>query len=148
MAGNGYTTFSELQDLCDVRQYADVVIPHIDDSKPPLKFRIQSISEAEWSEISSTNFDLKRGGFNPKGLRESDARLAAVSLVDGDGNRLLRGDKPHLQLMQLGAWVVEPLVRACRELNNLRGLEDEEKNSLAGSDLDSNSAEVTQHSES
>ncbi len=141
MSSNGYASLEDLEGLCGLRQYEDVVIQH-PASQQPLKFRIQSITEAEWAEISSGNFDTKRGGLSARGLQQSDARLVAASLVDGDGNLLLRGSDAVSKVSQLGASIVEPLVRACRELNNLRAAEDEEGNSPAGSGSDSSSAEL------
>lgn len=139
---NGYTTLDELESLVNVRKYADVVLAHPVEQGKQLKFRIQSITEAEWSDISSGNFDVRRGGLSADGLRQSDAKLVIASLVDGDGNRLLRGTGAIDKVMGLGASIVEPLVRACRELNNLRSGEEPEKNSPDGSGLDSSSAEA------
>jgi len=138
---NGYATLEELESLVGFRQHRDVVISHPVEGKPPLRFRIQSITEAEWSEIGSGNFDVKRGGLSEQGLQTSDARLVAMSLVDGDGNRLLRGADAISKIRSLGAGIVEPLVRACRELNNLRSGEDGEKNSQGGNGSDTSSAD-------
>jgi len=140
---NGYATLGDLESLAGFRQYRDVIVTHPVAGKPLLKFRLQSITEAEWSEIGSSNFDVKRGGLSEQGLQTSDARLVAMSLVDGDGNLLMRGKGALDKIRSLCAGIVEPLVRACRELNNLRSGEDPEKNSQDGSDSDTSSAEST-----
>jgi len=142
-SNNGYATLSELESLVGVRQYRDVIVQHPSDDRT-IKFRIQSLTESEWSDVSSGNFDMKRGGLSQQGIQDSDSRLVAVSLVDGDGNVLIRGADAVDKIKNLGASIVEPLVRACREFNNLRSSEGGEKNSPGGSESDTSSAAEVQ----
>lgn len=141
MSSNGYVTADELLSLCGKRLYRDVQIKHPFEDRL-LHFRLQSLTEAEWTEISSGSFDLAKGGLNREGVRLSDVRLVAASLVDGDGNRLLTGKDAAKQLTGLLTLIVEPLVRHCRDLNNLRGMEDAEKNLPAGSGSATDSPEL------
>jgi len=132
---NGYVTAEQLQSLSGKRCHRDVEIPN-PFSDGVLKFRLRSITEAEWSEISASNFDMRRGGLSSDGLKMSDARLLALCLVDGEGNPLMPGPSGYKQVLSLGTPIAEPLLRAARELCGLRELENTEKNYIAGSDLD------------
>jgi len=133
---NGYTTLDELMQLEGRRVFEDVEIPHPFEPEHQLRFRIRSLVEDEWSEIQTKNLDKKRGGLSENGLKASDARLVAMSLVDADGQLLYTGREAHKRIGTLSSAIVEPLVRACRKLNGLRSAddEDEEGNSQNASD--------------
>ena len=57
MSTNGYTTADELLSLAGKRIYKDVTYPNPYVAGGVLKFRLRSLTEAEWSEISSSNSD-------------------------------------------------------------------------------------------
>jgi hypothetical protein len=91
--------------------------------------RIRSLSAGEWAdfEMGSVN-KAKGGGFNFKGLRNSDFRLIAASVVDGDGNLIFTdADIPQLETLDAADSVA--LSRAIKEHSGLtRDVEDAQKN--------------------
>jgi len=135
---NGYVTAEQLLDLSGKRDYRDVVL---ETPSGQLKFRLRSLTEAEWAEISAGNFDVRRGGLSQEGLKASDAKLLAACLVDGEGNQLLPGPDGYRKVGKLGTQIVEPLLRAAREICGLRELQEPAGNFTDESDSGTSSAE-------
>lgn len=96
--------------------------------------RIRSLTEGEWQAIDIQSWDLKKGTMTRAGVLESNARLIAAAVVDGEGNPIFTElDVPRLSAID--AALLEPLVRDIRRHCGLRGdVEDALKNFAATED--------------
>jgi hypothetical protein len=116
------------------RRFKEVPLP---DGKSA---RIRSITAAEWADIDARNVDMKKGGLSAVGLRNSDLRLVAASVVDADGNPIFN-DGDLKQLGEIDAGVIVPLVKAIKEHSGLRqDVEDALKNLSTTADSGSSSS--------
>src|SRR5581483_11113292 len=95
------------------RRFKEVALPDGN------KARIRSLTAGEWAGIDSRNVDMKKGGINPTGLRNSDLRLIVASVVDGEGNPIFT-DADVPKLGTIDAAVTITLTRAIKEHSGIR----------------------------
>jgi hypothetical protein len=93
-----------------------------------MKHRIRSLTEGEWSEHQLETLGVKEGIDREEGIRTSDARLIVATLVDADGQPILK-DTDVARLAFVDAGVTEPLVREIRKHCGASGVEEAKKNS-------------------
>lgn len=107
--------------------------------------RIRSITAGEWADIETKNLNLKQGGLNATGIRNSDLRLIVATVCDGDGQTIF-SDSDLPKLAEADAAMTQPLVREIREHCGLtKDVEDALKNcgTTGGGGLPSSSAEAS-----
>ncbi len=91
-------------------------------------FRIRTLSEEEHSDIIAVQF-AKGGNRTRKGVKESDSRFIAASIVNENNELMFPGDDGYQNVMTWPSAVTIPLIQSIREFNGLTSVEDEEKNS-------------------
>lgn len=118
-SSNGYAT-RDMFLAVSQRRFKDVLIAG-------MKYRIRSLTEGEWSDHQAETMGFKNGTSQEEGFRTSDARLIALTVVDGNGTPIFRDtDVPRLAYCDAG--LTEPLVREIRRHCGAAGVEDSLKN--------------------
>jgi hypothetical protein len=118
MTTDGYATREDLFALRGKRRYRDVELP-----LSGLKFRIQSLNEAEVTEHQNAVVAFKRGGkydFNKARILDSNRRLICKCLVDADGKQILT-DEDYQWLGELDNSDIGYLYEQCAELCRITG---------------------------
>lgn len=112
-ANNGFATRDDFLGATK-RRFREVALPG------GKRARIRSLTAGEWADIETKHINLKGGGLNPVGLRNSDFRLIISAVVDGEGQPLF-SDADIDKLAAADSALVQPLVREIREHCGLRG---------------------------